>query len=176
MHQQLSMNLKEIHFRIEMSKHKPWQIYLLTTSILVSLGLYFNIHSIALFLHTIERGLAGWKWLVILGIQGVLIGYAAELLYEQDDGYAKSGSHLFASKDRTFFFRVVVMTLVSGIITKFVPFFLNRATEYPIIQTVGAVITSGILLVHQGSSDWNARTEWPGILAGLILAMAPSLA
>lgn len=169
------MQLKEIHRRIEVSNYKPWQVYLLTTSTLGGLGLYFNIRLIDSTLRTIEGAASGLDWLVILGIQGVLIGFVAESLYEQGDGYAKAASHLFGSKDRTLFFRVGVMTVVSGIITKVVPAILEHATEYLVIQTGGAVITLGILLVHRGSRDWNARTEWPAIVAGTILAIAPSL-
>ena len=169
------MHLKDIHRRIKVSKYKTWQVYLLTTSLLAGLGLYFEIGIVTAALRTIEGSSSEWDWLVILGIQGVLVGFIAEFLYEQGDGYTKSASYLFGSKDRTLVFRIGVMTVVSGIITKIVPVFLENATEYLVIQTLGAVIALGILLVHQGSSDWNARTEWPAIVAGIVLALAPSL-
>jgi len=170
------MQLKEIHFWIESSKHKPWQIYLLAGSLLTATGLYFKIQIIISVLRTIEGILLGWEWIVILGIQGVLVGFVAESLYEQGDGYAKAGSHLFGSKDRTLIFRIGVMTVVSGVITKVVPTFLENATEFLILQTAGAVLVLGILLVHVGSSDWKIRTEWPAIAAGVIFALAPSIA
>lgn len=169
------MQLKEIHRRIEVSEYKPWQVYLLITATLSSLGLYFNSGLATSILRTIEGAASGVDWLVLLGIQGVLIGFVAESLYEQGDEYAKAASHLFGSKDRTLLFRIGVMSVVSGIITKVVPAVLEHATEYLVIQTGGAVITLGILLVHRGSRNWNARTEWPAIVAGMILAIVPSL-
>jgi len=170
------MKITELHRRIEESEYKPWQLYLLTASLVTGLGLYFKIGIITSLLLTIERATSGVSWLVILGIQGVLIGFVAEYLYEQGDEYAKSASHLFGSKDRTLFFRIGAMTVVSGIITKVVPTVLESTTEYLVIQTTGTVIALGILLVHESSSDWNARTEWPAIVAGFILAIAPSIA
>ncbi|CQH61621.1 uncharacterized protein HHUB_3502 [Halobacterium hubeiense] len=169
------MRLEKIHRRIKASNYKPWQVYLLTASTLGGLGLYFNVGIITSALRTIERASSGLEWLVILGIQGVLIGFVAESLYEQGNRYAKAASHLFGSKDRTLFFRIGVMTVVSGIITKVIPSVLERATEYFVIQTAGAVIALGIFLIHQGSRNWNIQTEWPAIVAGAILAIAPSL-
>lgn len=144
-------------------------------SLVAATGLYFKIGVIVLALRTIERTLFGWEWLVILGIQGVLIGFVAETLYEQGDGYAKSASNQFGSKDRTLIFRIGVMTVVSGMITNVVPPLLEDTTEFPILQTAGAVLVLGIGLVHVGSSDWKVGTEWPAIAAGAILALAPSL-
>lgn len=169
------MKLKEIHHRVKASKYKPWQIYLLAIAVLDGLGLYFQIGIISSSHRMFEQTVSGLDWLAILGIQGVLIGFVAEFLYEQGDQYAKSASHLFGSKDRTLFFRIGVMTVVSGIITKVVPPSLVHATEYLVTQTLGAVIALGILLVHQGSSKWNTRTEWPAIIAGAVLAIVPSL-
>jgi hypothetical protein len=67
------------------------------------------------------------------------------------------------------------MTVVSGMITKIAPTILESATEYLVIQTTGAVIALGILLVHRNSSDWNPRTEWPAIVAGFNLAITLSV-
>lgn len=170
------MQLKDIHRQIEASKYKSWQVYLLAASILGGLGLYFKVDVILLLLLSIENSSSGWDWLMILAIQGVLVGFVAEFLYEQGDGYAKSASHLFGSKDRTLFFRIGVMTVLPGIITKVVPHIVEHVTEFLVIQTAGAVIVLGILLVHQESSDWNVGTEWPALVAGAILATAPSLA
>jgi len=170
------MGVNRLHRRVEETKYKPWQVYLLAASLLTGLGLYFKIGIITSLLLTIERATSGFDWLVVLGIQGVLIGFVAESLYEQGDEYAKSASHLFGSKDRTLFSRIGAMTVVSGIITKVVPTILENATEYLVIQTAGAMIALGILLVHKSSSDWNARTEWPAIVAGFILAITPSIA
>jgi len=169
------MKIKQIHRRLKASRHKPWQIYLLSASVLAALGLYLEIEITYSVLQAIERVSSRWSWVIILGIQGVLIGFVAEFLYEQGDGYAKSTSHLFTSKDQTLLFRVGAMTLVSGVITKVVPPLLENATEFLFIQTTGAVIALGILLVHIGSSDWNPLTEWPAITAGTLLAIVPSL-
>lgn len=170
------MRLREIHYWIESNEHKTWQVYLLFGSLLVATGLFFRIGIIISTLRTIERALLGWEWLVILGIQGVLVGFCAEGLYEQGDRYAKSASPQFGSKDRTLLFRIGVMTVVSGVITKVVPSFLESTTEFLFVQTGGAVLVLGIVLVHVGSSDWNVRTEWPAIVSGVILALVPSLA
>lgn len=169
------MRLRELHHRIKQSGYKPWQVYFLTTSLVISLGLYLKIGLISSLLLTIEGAASGFDWLVVLGIQGVLIGFVAESLYEHGDRYAKSASHLFGSKDRTLFFRIGVMTVVSGMITKIAPTILESATEYLVIQTTGAVIALGILLVHRNSSDWNPRTEWPAIVAGFNLAITLSV-
>ncbi|GAB3040041.1 hypothetical protein [Natronobiforma cellulositropha] len=163
------MKLKDIHVQVEESEYKPWQVYFLVVSVLTTFGLYFEIRTVSSILQLMEGALSGWGWVVILGIQGVLIGFVAELLYDQGDEYAKSASHLFGSKDRTLFFRIGVMTMISGIITKIVPPLLENSTEYLVLQTAGAVVVLGILLIHQGISDWNVRTEWPAIAAGTAL-------
>jgi hypothetical protein len=67
------------------------------------------------------------------------------------------------------------MTVVSGLITKVVPVVVESMTEFLVVQTTGAVIALGILLVHTGSRDWNSGTEWPAIVAGVILAVVPSV-
>jgi uncharacterized membrane protein HdeD (DUF308 family) len=169
------MQFKQIHERIEASEYKPWQIYFLISAVISGIGLYLELSIVTSTLRMIEGSLSGWDWLVILGIQGVLIGFVAELLYDQGDEYAKSASHRFGSKDRTLFFRVGAMTVISAILTKVVPPVLESATEFLVVQTTAAVIVLGILLVHQGSSDWNKRTEWPAIIAGVILALVPSV-
>jgi len=169
------MGLTEIHQRIEVSDHKPWQIYFLTAAVGSGVGLYLENAIVTSVFRLTEGIFAGWSWVVMLGIQGALIGFVAEVLYEQGDGYAKSGSYRFGSKDRILLFRIGVMTVISGIITKIVPPVLESATQYFIIQTTGAVIALGILLVHTGSRDWNKATEWPAIVAGAILAVMPSI-
>lgn len=169
------MGLTEIHHRIEASDHKPWQIYFLTAAVVLGLGFYLNIQLVLSALRLIEQLFSGWSWAVMLGIQGVMIGFVAELLYKQGDGYAKSGSYQFGSKDRILLFRIGVMTVVTAIITKVVPIVVEGLTQFLIIQTTGAVIALGIMLVHTGSKDWNPGTEWPAIVAGVILAVVPSL-
>jgi hypothetical protein len=169
------MGLTEIHQRIEALDHKPWQIYFLTVAVVSGLGLYLESTIVTSAFRLIEGLFAGWSWVVMLGIQGVLIGFVAEVLYDQGDGYAKSGGYRFGSKDRILVFRIGVMTVVSGLITKVVPVVVDGMTEFLVIQTTGAVIALGILLVHTGSRDWNTGTEWPAIVAGVILAVVPSL-
>lgn len=169
------MKLTDIHRWIDGSEYKTWQVYLLLISIVVTLGIYFDVEGVSSVLHLAERSLSEWDWLALLGIQGVLIGFVAEFLYEQGDSYAKSASHLFGSKDRTLFFRIGVMTAVSGIITQVVPPVLESSTEYITIQSFGAIIVLGILLIHIESSNWNPETEWPAIVAGILLATSPSL-
>ena len=169
------MELTEIHQRIEASDYKPWQIYFLTAAIILGLGFYLNVQIILSAFRLIEGIFSGWGWVVMLGIQGVLIGFVAELLYKQDDGYAKAASYRFGSKDRVLLFRIGVMTVVSGIITQVVPVMVEGLTEFLIVQTTGAVIALGIMLVHTGSRDWNPGTEWPAIAAGTIFAVVPSV-
>ncbi|MBX0288729.1 hypothetical protein EGH22_20575 [Halomicroarcula sp. F28] len=169
------MELKDIHHRIEESEYKPWQVYLLAFSILVTAGLWFDVQLVESILLGIEGLVSGLDWLVILGVQGVIIGFVAEGLYEQGDGYAKAASNLFGSKDRTLVFRIGVMTLVSGMITKVVPPSLEGLSDYLVLQSLGLIIAAGILLVHQRSSDWNWETEWPAIVGGGLLAFSPSL-
>jgi cadmium resistance protein CadD (predicted permease) len=169
------MGLKDIHHRIGATRYKPWQVYLLTGSLFMILGLYLDIGIVTSLLRATEEAVSQLEWLVILGIQGILIGFAAELLYEEGDGYAKSASHLFGSKDRTLFFRIGVMTAISGFITKIVPPVLRNSTEFLVIQTTGAVIALGILLIHEELSGWNLRTELPALVAGGVLAVAPSV-
>lgn len=170
-----NMSVKMIHEEIKASEYKPWQVYLLVTSVAVSIGLYLEVGVVTSILQMIEEATSGGDWLVILGVQGVLIGLMADSLYEQGDEYAKSASHLFGSKDRTLFFRIGVMTVISGIITKAVPLVIESVTEYLVVQTTGVVILLGIVLVHEGSRDWNLETEWPAMAAGTILALAPSI-
>ncbi|AWB28362.1 hypothetical protein [Halococcoides cellulosivorans] len=169
------MALIEIHHRLEASGYKPWQMYFLGISILAAGSLFFDIGVVHSLLQDIESHLSPWDWLVILGIQGILIGFVADLFYEQGNGYVKIASDLFGSKDRTLLFRVGIMTVVSGIITIVVPTVLRAVTELLVIQTTGAVILLGIVLIHMEIRDWNARTEWPAIVAGGVLAIAPSL-
>jgi hypothetical protein len=169
------MQLKELHCHVVESKYKPWQVYFMTVSLLFGIGLHFRIGFVISLLKTIESATSRFDWVVILGIQGVLIGFIAESLYEQGDRYAKSASHLFGSKDRTLVFRVGLMTIVSAIITKVVPAVLENVTEYLVIQTIGAVLALGIMLVHTGSSNWKAQTEWPAIVAGTVVAVLPSI-
>jgi hypothetical protein len=169
------VELKQINYRIKESDYKPWQVYLLGASILITAGLYFNIRFVESILQGIEGLVSGLDWLVILGVQGVIIGFVAESLYEQGDSYAKTASNLFGSKDRTLVFRIGVMTLVSGFVTMIVPSALEEVSEYLIVQAFGSIIALGILLVHTGSSDWNWETEWPAVVGGGMLAVAPSL-
>jgi len=169
------MRPKDIHSRVKESRYKSWQLYLLAASAIAALGIYLELEIVNSTLQIIESSISGWSWIAILGIQGVLIGFGAEFLYEQGDGYAKSAGHLFGSKDRTLFFRVGVMTAVSGVMTKVIPPVLRAHTEYLTLQSAGAVITLGIMLVHTGSSDWNPETEWPAIVAGTLLAISPSI-
>jgi len=169
------MELIDIHRRVKASNYKSWQIYFLGVSVLAAVSLYFDIGMIHSFLWNLESYLSPLDWIAILGIQGVLIGFVAEFFYEQGDGYAKVLNDLFGSKDRTLLFRVGIMTVVSGIITVVVPTVLRAVTEFLIIQTTGAVILLGIVLIHVEIRDWNARTEWPAIVAGGLLAIAPSL-
>jgi hypothetical protein len=169
------MNLGAIHQRVSASSHKPWQIYLLVIALSAGAGLYLDLWVMQSLLIEFERATAGWSWLAVLGIQGVLIGFVAELLYDQGDRYAKSLSDQFGTKDRTLVVRIGLMTLVSGVITKGVPPMLASVTEYLVVQTLGAIVVLGILLVHRESRAWNPWTEWPAIAAGAILAIGPSL-
>lgn len=168
------MGLKGIHAWIKASKYKPWQIYFLGFSLFALLGLHLRIGLFVSMLYGIEGLISGLDWLVIMGIQGVLIGFVAEAVYEQGDGYAKVVSNEFGSKDRTLVGRLLMMTVVSGIITKVVPSLL-RGADFVVLRAAGALLALGILLVHQSSSDWNWETEWPAIVAGVLLAVAPSL-
>lgn len=170
------MQLKDIHRRIVASPYKAWQIYFLALSGFAGAGLVFDIGFVIELLQFVEHLVTELEWLTVLGIQGVLTGLAAELLYDQGDGYAKSLSHLFGSKDRTLVVRVGVMTVVAGAVTHLVPSMLVRVTEYPVLQLTGALVTLGIVLVHMGSTDWNPSTEWPALLAGAILALVPGFA
>lgn len=79
------------------------------------------------------------------------------------------------AKDRILVFRIGVMTVVSGIITKVVPHVVEGLTGFLFVQTTGAVIALGILLVHRESRDWNMRSEWLAIVPGMILAVVPSI-
>jgi len=169
------MQLTELHGRIEASDHKPWQVYLLIVAVGLGFGLYLNLTAVTSALQMIETMLTGLDWIVMLGIQGVLIGFVAEYLYEQGDRYAKSGSYRFSSKDRILLFRIGVMTIFSGFITVIVPPIVESATQFLVIQTFGAIIVLGIMLVHMSSRDWNTATEWPAIVAGMILAIVPSI-
>ncbi|AWB28442.1 hypothetical protein [Halococcoides cellulosivorans] len=169
------MVLLELHVRVKHSKYKPWQVYLLAAAIILCLILYFDIGPLTDTLRSLEAAASGFQWVVILAIQGVLIGFVAEYLYEQGDEYAKVGSNEFDSKDKTLVARVGIMTGVSAVITLAVPNVVRTAAEYLVIQTVGAVIVLGILLVHESSSDWNPKTELPGLVAGLLLAVAPTV-
>lgn len=168
------MHLQEIHVRVKESNYKPWQVYLLAFSVIACFGLYYDIRLLIEALRSLEGAVTGFEWIAILAIQGVVIGFAAEFLYEQGDRYAKAGSNLFGSKDRTLVFRIGVMTGISAVITLLVPSFIRDFTEYLVIQSTGGLILLGILLVHEGSSDWNRSTELPAILAGALLALAPS--
>lgn len=169
------MNIGDIHGRVRESDYKPWQVYLLTASLLICAGLYFDLGPMTAALRTFEGTASGLEWFVILAMQGIVIGFAAEAIYEQGDEYAKAGSNLFGSKDKTLVARVGVMTVVSAVVTVIVPSAVRNLTEYLVIQTFGGVILLGILLVHVGSSDWNPSTEWPALLAGALLALAPSV-
>ncbi len=169
------MQLTEIHGRIEASEYKPWQVYFLAVAISSCVGLYLDITLVTSTLQLFETIFSTWDWVVILAIQGVLIGFVAEYLYEQGSGYAKSGSYRFGSKDRILLFRIGVMTIISGLITMVIPPIMEHLTNFLVIQTSGAVIALGILLVHASSRDWNKATEWPAILAGIILAIVPSV-
>jgi hypothetical protein len=169
------MNIGDIHRRVRESDYKPWQIYLLTVSLLVCTGLYFDFSLITVGLQSLEETASELEWFVILAMQGIVIGFAAEVIYEQGNGYAKAGSNLFGSKDKILVARVGIMTGISGIVTVVVPSAVRSFTEYLVIQTFGGVILLGILLVHVGSSDWNPSTEWPALLAGSLLAVAPTL-
>lgn len=168
------MALGEIHRAVESTGHKPWQVYFLFFSLLAAIGLHFDIRLAVSLLSGIEGFVSSIDWLVIMGIQGVLIGFVAEAVYEQGDRYAKVLSDEFGTKDRTLAGRLLMMTAVSGIITKIVPSTL-RGADYFILQSTGALVVLGIFLVHRGSSDWNWETEWPAIAGGLILAIAPFL-
>jgi len=167
--------LQGLHSRVKHSKYKPWQVYLLAAAIVICASLYFDIILLTDALRSLERAASRLQWIVILAIQGVLIGFVAEYLYEQGDGYAKVGSNEFDSKDKTLAARVGIMTGVSAVITLAVPSAVRSVAEYLVIQTVGAVIVLGILLVHESSSDWNPETEWPALAAGVLLAAAPTV-
>ena len=170
------MELIDIHRRVVASPYKPWQVYFLAVAGIAGTGVYFEVGVVMEMVQAAELFVTGWEWLVMLSIQGVLTGIAAELLYEQGDGYAKTLSTLFGSKDRTLLVRVGVMTGVVAVITHLVPSIVGQATTYPVLQTTGAIISLGIIMIHLGSTDWNPSTEWPALLAGAILALAPSLA
>lgn len=169
------MSIADVHHRIEESHHKPWQIYLLVTSLIVTAGVVEDVGVVLTILNSVERFLADLKWLVVLGMQGIVIAFLAAHIYEQGDGYAKSMNHLFGSKDRILWTRIAMMTVVAAVVNYLVPIAINTIAVYPIIQTAGAVITLGILLVHENSSDWNRSTEWPGLIGGAVLAAAPTL-
>lgn len=169
------MHPREIHAMIVESDHKTWQLYLLIAATLVCASLYFDIGPFTDALRTLEGSAAGLEWFVILAIQGTVIGFVAEFLYEQGDRYVKVGDNEFDTKDRALGFRIGAMTAVSAIVTVAVPRFVEAATEYLVIQTFGAVIVLGILLVHLGSPEWDPLTEWPALTAGVMLAVAPSV-
>lgn len=167
--------LSEIHDWVESTGKKPWQVYLLGVAVLSGAGLYFDTFLVSVAFQTGEQVLRSAKWLVLLSVQGVLIGFAAEFLYEQDTRYAKSGSNRFGSKDRILVFRVGVMTVASGVVTIAVPALIEQSAAYPTVQMVAAALTLGIVLVHCSSGNWKLRTEWPAVVGGMILTLGPSV-
>jgi hypothetical protein len=169
------MRIRTLHSQIETIHHKPWQTYLLLGSIIWTLALVFDVGVLRAVFGQVEIMVSGVQGLVLLGIQGVLIGFAAEFLHEQDDTYAKTLSDQFQSKDHILLVRVGFMTAISAIVTQIVPPLLEGITEYLVIQTAGATLLLGILLVHRGSRNWNPLTEWPALLAGLLLAVTPTI-
>lgn len=170
------MNLGDIHRLIKDSDYKTWQIYLLAISLIVCVGLYYDLGPVTDLLKSFEGTATGIQWIVILAIQGVLIGFAAEFVYEQGDRYAKTGDSTdFGSKDKILLARVGMMTVISATVTILAPSMIRSLAEYFVIQTAGATILLGIVLVHLGSSKWNPSTEWPALLAGGLLALAPSI-
>jgi len=167
--------LSDIHSWVKSTGKKPWQVYLLGLAVISGAGLYFEIGLFETVYQSVERSLQRGQWLVLLAIQGVLIGFAAEFLYEQGDGYAKSGSYQFGSKDRILLFRVGVMTVLSGIVTIAFPELVNQYAVYPTVQMLAAIFPLGISLVHTGTRNWNIGTEWPAVLGGTMLAIAPTV-
>lgn len=162
--------------RVKESDHKEWQVYLLMASLLIVTGLVFDLGPVTTVLRSLEGAASSLEWVVTLALQGIVIGFAGEKFYEQGDKYAKTGgTNSMDTKDTTLGYRVGVMTAVSAIVTIVVPIIIKKFTEYLVIQTFGAVILLGILLVHEGSSEWNRSTEWPALVAGGLLAVAPSL-
>lgn len=166
---------KSIHAKFSASSYKTWQLYLLAFAAIVSCGLYLHIQLVEAAVRSIENTASSSKQIVLHGVQGVLIGFVAEYLYVQGDSYAKAVSRQFSTKDRILAVRIGVMTVLSVIITRSVPTLIEAHTEFLVVQTSGAIVALGILLVHKGSSNWNLRTEWPGVLAGILLAIGPSL-
>lgn len=169
------MPLQQFHRRVKRSKYKTWQVYFLLWATTISLGLYFEIALIRSLLDSLERITIGYEWLVILGLQGILVGFAAEFLYEHGDGYSKSLSTDFDSKDWTYVYRIGFMTLVAALVTVVVPALLETYTEYLAVQSVSATVAFGILLIHHEIKNWKPETEWPAIVAGVLMAIVPSI-
>lgn len=169
------MHPRKIHEVIAENDNKTWQLYLLIMAGLVCVGLFLEIGVLTDALRTVEGAASGLEWFVILAAQGVVIGLFAEYLYEQGDRYVKTDGNDFETKDQALLFRVGVMTVVSAGVTIAVPRLVEGATEYLVIQTIGAIIVLGIILVHLGTPEWDPWTEWPALVAGGLLAVIPSV-
>lgn len=170
------MPYKQVHARFAKSDYTTWQLYLLAVAIVICAGLYLPIPLVVLAVESFEASLAPYDWITVIGIQGVVIGFAAEFLYEQGDRYAKKAeSNLYTDKDGFLFRRLAIMIGIAAIVSYAVPESIRVFTDYLVIQSLAAILGGAILLIHRESSHWNVETEAPALAAAGMLAIGPTI-
>lgn len=171
--------LDDLQQIIDNSQYDNWEVYLLICAAFISFCIYAEIRLVTEMLRSLDTTTFGYGITLgevfIAALQGIIVGIFGWKLFSQGDKYFAAGNSSFDTKETAFLMKIGVMTLVGIVIGLVIPQIVETHADYVVIQTGGAVILFGYILIHMEIRNWKLMNEFPVLLAGLLLIYVPLL-
>lgn len=170
-----------IRTRIDKSRFRNWQIYILITVLLffflyksgftlvVNLAEYINNYTKSATFY----GITPLNFLFSC-LQGIILALVAGRLYQDGDNYHKFIGNQFDTKERAFISKVFIMTLLAIFISVIIPSIVKQhLDELLFFQLLGIVTLLGYISIHLDISNWNIKNEIPIIISCILIILTP---
>ena len=148
----------------------------MSLSIVVCFLLWLEVGIVTDFLNEIDTIRVGGQTAdqaAVTVLQGVLIGLFSYHAYDEGERYFRWINQEFDSKEVAFSVKIGLLGAAGFIFSITLPDLVQNNAEFVVMQTGGASVTLGYILMHLEISNWRLWNELPIILAGGIFAAGP---
>lgn len=143
----------------------------LSIAILVTLAFYLELEFVTASIAGLDG--TGLEALVVSSFKGILAGIITTFLYSTDENSFQFGEDM-QNKEKAVQI-VIVVTLAVGFVANLVAPAIVERLSHVVMQLIGAVFILAFFFVHLLVPNWRLDKEWPHLLAGAALFLAPLL-